>query len=353
MDKKNLCPTLNDYGGDLSRRWYVNTYDPITLSWAKIMVSSKFKNIEARRAEAQRIIDSLSHCNPPQKETVTGSLQSAQKKKGSRQRKKGAQTYQSKVNVFTKWLARKKYQDTTITAEIVSEFREYLITVRKVGGTTINAYFSTLATIYKDLDKSGINPFLVKKEKAVKTPAHFFSNAQAKRIGNYLFANDYQLWQFTRLMCYCFLRPGELCQITVADVLLDTNQIRVQSSVAKNERMEYAMIPSQVRPILESLILDRLPTDFLFTNQYGTEASPRKIADRHQKILSDLRFDTKKYKLYSWRHTGAVACVFASINISQLCRLMRHSDETQTVKYLRSMGLSDIASDLVNKFPDI
>ncbi|MDW3649885.1 MAG: hypothetical protein R8P61_22625 [Bacteroidia bacterium] len=73
---------------------------------------------------------------------------------------------------------------------------------------------------------------------------------------------------------------------------------------------------------------------------------------RHQEILKNLRFDTKRHKLYSWKHTGAVSAVKAGVPIKMLQIQLRHHSLDQVNQYLRKMGVHDLGR-LAEMFPGI
>ena len=344
MDKKNLSPTFQNQGGDTSKRWYITYHDG--KKWCKKSVPQKLGAGE-RTKFAEDFIRSLSV--PEKKENKSKNIDQELRELLNThtigQRKKGVQTYTTKINVFLAWCKIQKIDTLDRVGEgVVAAFMLYLRTERKLHNTTVEAYRSTLAR--------HIPAFVSKPIKHEKTPCLFFTKIQAKRLVDSFKKENEFLYQFTRILAGCFLRPREICQIQVADVLFELGKIRVRAEVSKNKKLGFALIPDYLLLVFVSLCENKNPEDFLFSNN-GKQYNPKKVADKHQALLKYLNFDTTKYKLYSWRHTGAVAAVTAGVNITELKILMRHASEVETAGYLRSLGLDHLSQNLQDKLPDL
>jgi hypothetical protein len=72
---------------------------------------------------------------------------------------------------------------------------------------------------------------------------------------------------------------------------------------------------------------------------------------RFRKVLNGLGFGNE-YKLYSWKHTGAVASVRAGVGLKELQIQLRHHSLEEVDKYLRQLGVWDLAN-LEDRFPAI
>ena len=127
----------------------------------------------------------------------------------------------------------------------------------------------------------------------------------------------------------------------------------MRAEIAKNKKQQYVAIPDAFFPVVEKRVSGRNPNDFLFKGtRYKKPTSVNYFALKHLKLLRDLGFDTTRYKLYSWKHTGAVQAVKAGIHIKQLQIQLRHHSLDQVDEYLRQLGVSDLG-DLQSKFPSI
>ena len=75
------------------------------------------------------------------------------------------------------------------------------------------------------------------------------------------------------------------------------------------------------------------------------------MSNRHRKILRALGYSSE-YKLYSWKHTGAVALAKAGVGLKAIQLQLRHHSLDQTDEYLRQLGVEDF-EELIEQFPAI
>ncbi|MFQ5447931.1 MAG: hypothetical protein ACE5FF_13465 [Saprospiraceae bacterium] len=110
-------------------------------------------------------------------------------------------------------------------------------------------------------------------------------------------------------------------------------------------------IPIAFRPTVSKLMM-RSPKEFIFYKNDATKPVPvNHMLKRFRNILNALGFG-HEYKLYSWKHTGAVACVRAGVGVKQLQIQLRHHSLEEVDKYLRQLGVWDLEG-LEEKFPGI
>jgi disulfide oxidoreductase YuzD len=140
MDKKILSAICK--GADMAQRWFVEVYE-IDCDGKKTRRRvyggiNRFKNVKARQAAAEKIIKQL--CAPavalPDSDyyaVFCGALM----KFGISMRKKSKQTFQSKIDIFCKWLESQK--EKTIDKKTVDDFVYYLQSEQKHKTTRIAA----------------------------------------------------------------------------------------------------------------------------------------------------------------------------------------------------------------------
>jgi integrase len=139
----------------------------------------------------------------------------------------------------------------------------------------------------------------------------------------------------------------------VGDVDLDRNCIRVPGNISKNWKNQYVTIPLAFREKVQRELYNRAASEWLFPGKFD-QSKPigyNTMSTRHRKILKELGFGTE-YKLYSWKHTGAVACVMAGVNIKELQIQLRHENLETVDKYLRQLGVNDL-HNLERLFPSL
>ncbi len=351
MDKKNFC--LRDFGGDLSQRWFVQYKD--NGRWKKSYISAKLLTHEARNKEAQYIIAALQGKPKPVKYAYLEKLRSALEVRLLGARPKTKQTYLSKFNTFETYCRQNVVP--VFDAIACDKFFLYLRGKRGLHNTTVNAYVDLMKSLFEDCGVSP-NPF----EKCVhfknsKTPALYFQQHQRKRIATEMQEKEPYLWLFVQFIFYGFIRPGEIRLLTVGDIYPEECKILVRADIAKNKKRQFVHIPKPLMAaIYESDVLSFQPNYYLFSASLAPASGPmgaRYMALRHQNLLKHMGFDTAVYKLYSWKHTGAVACCKAGMKLKDLQLQMRHASIEETDGYLRSLGINDVSSDIDNIFPTI
>jgi len=214
---------------------------------------------------------------------------------------------------------------------------------RQLGGRLHPTTYNKNLTVLKSLFRGIGGDYLfdrIEAKKARSEPDRRFQDHQARRLGRAIEAEDPQLWLFVKFIFYCFIRPGELRLLKAGDILLDSWDIRVSTSTAKNNKTQYVTVPDVFRPDLEFLY-ELGPDEYLFTNGKGKQLGYNSMYNRHREILRSLRFGVG-YTLYSWKHTGAVAMAKAGISLKEIQMQLRHHSLDQTDQYLRQMGVRDI-----------
>lgn len=256
-------------------------------------------------------------------------------------RKKTYQAAQAKFRQIEKYAALNPF------ADIDSLLDGFFVSSRQhLNPSTYNDYLVMFARLWK-------LPAHLKPLKANPIPARYFTGSQVRFLAKEIQERDADLWLFVQFIFYCFIRPQELRFLRVSDVILEERKIIVQGSISKNKKEQYVAIPDAFYPILEQNIEHRNPTHYIFVGRNKEEPiSANVMSRRHQTILKELGFDTSKYKLYSWKHTGAVMATKAGIHIKQLQIQLRHHSLYQVNEYLRQLGVEDL-KDLATKFPKI
>ena len=263
-------------------------------------------------------------------------------------------SYKGIINRFCNWLDFQKV--SIVTDDVAQNFVNYLLS-KKLHTTTINFYVAALSWVYRRTYKNK-NPFAeLKKYKENKTPSLYFQTSQIQRIKKVFIENDIQLWYFVNFIYYAFLRPGkELRLLKISDILVDDCRIIVRSENAKNKKTQYVIIPDGLMSIILQMNLFDYPANFYVFGSDGVPSSepykPKHFASEHQRLTKTIGIDIDKHKLYSWKHTGAVAWWRQNKDLKQLQMQLRHYSLDMLDRYLRSLGLQD-AADIKGNFPII
>ncbi|MEO0471467.1 MAG: tyrosine-type recombinase/integrase [Bacteroidota bacterium] len=350
-NKKIFVPSevfLYDAEGDLSKRWFVWFYD------SDLRRIKLYKGINVHHEPSARYEAAYSLMEKIKKQTDHPLVDYLQKFLNYRKQVVRASTfkiYSGQINRFIQF-----YKGQRMTVRECSRFTDQLFEAG-VKANTIVQYVSLLRSGWEWMQQRGMvqhNPWKqieIKRTKAVAaTP---FQQSHINHLKATFEKEHPQMWLFIQFIYYCFIRPGELVQLKVGDVLLESNQIRIPASVAKNRKAETITIPTPFQPTIKALYTGANPNHYLIgkrvqgPGKIGYDSNS--VRAFHQKILHQLGYDPK-YKLYSWKHTGAIMAVKAGISLKQLQIQLRHASLDQTDQYLRAMGVNDL-EDLQKRFP--
>jgi integrase len=343
--KKNLSLhfKIYDAGGDLSKKWFVYYYEGTTRI-KKFEGINHHRTVADRRAAAKQLIKKLKTAHLRKVSRVEEVIWHYIEVNEPRWKKKTVEQYRSSAGILISHLAGR-----TPNVRIVTEFLEKI--KREKHPTTYNRY---LAYTRRFLGEAGYD-YLLEGFKALKshsTPARYFQRHQARRLLNIIDQKDPELALFIRYIYFCFIRPNELRQLRVGDMLLAEMEIRIPGSISKNRKTQYIVIPKAFQPYLKNLF-NKSPGEYLFPSRKDENRPIGKntMYHRHCQFLKALNYG-EGYSLYSWKHTGAVAAAKAGISIKELQLQLRHHSLDETDKYLRQMGVKDL-TQLSEGFPDI
>lgn len=291
-------------------------------------------------------------------------VQSTLDKRVENLRAKSVSTYQSKVTTFIAWLHDNGYSRTYAADFLRADAEKFLRWLtdskkQKLSPTSRNTYMVTMRTIWKTMIQDGItsrNPWneipKIKENRLGKLPLR----EDMKRTLIRAFAKeDPELWLFVQFMYYCFIRPGELIQLRVGAIDLDSEKILIDANISKNHKSEYVVIPPPFVKVLRGLNINRYKHNcFIFSPDKcpGEKPYSKDVFNRRHKTFTDKYGYNRRYTLYSWKHSGACDVAMRGANIKQLQMQLRHADLQTTDIYLRSLGIRDMG-DLKAKFPTL
>jgi integrase len=340
---------LRDAGGDLSKKWFVH-YKDDRGKWQKAYQGiNEHATKEGRVVAAQELISRLeaAYIPPPANHLQKKQLFEALEARRPELRQHSFSCFETKLKLLFAFLDGRE-----VTPETAKEFlREYQKTRRPA---TVHEARRSLNFLFERCGMKGwLDGFEPKKGKS--DPARYFQAHQAAKLADYLSANDPQLWLHCQFVYYCFLRPrAELRFLKVEDIYFEEQKIMVRSDFfakgenghlpagSKNHKTEFVAIPDAFAPSLERL-KDLPPNSYVFHSEKSIykPIGRNTLGERHTAILRKLGFSSE-YKLYSWKHTGAVACVKAGVSLKELQIQLRHHSLDMVDKYLRQLGVADL-----------
>ena len=268
------------------------------------------------------------------KATILEAIEKATEIKIAKSGEYGKRNYQSFFNVFSEWIKEEglhRLGINQLTKAHVYAFVDYLRAEREIGAKTTINYITRLNSLCNELIEREIlleNPTKgVKKPKATSGTHYVYTEEQQARLEDWLREHDPELYLFTRLIYYGFLRPVELCRMRVQHINLNRRSIVIPAELTKNHTQQGIYIVDPLMEDLEAAGLEKLhPNHYLFSKKLlpGEFRIPRKVATvRHRTALEETGLYDGKLTLYSWKHTGVCNAYQAGVDIKTLQSLLR------------------------------
>ncbi|MBD8349332.1 tyrosine-type recombinase/integrase [Dysgonomonas sp. HGC4] len=394
---KFVLPKLNDCGGDLKLKWYVEySYrDENNDKLERFRVYEGFSILPTtneRYTHAEAIITEISTkiltgWNPfdIDKVTINNHIQYNIQSRvyGNREEteknlfyymntyleerrptlsRKTMQDYTSKLRMFHQWLqseGKGEIYAQEITNDIISDYIFSLINKGREKHTV------------KDSRQriSQVLNWLVKKQILIKNPifdlpearqhldhsAQPMTKAEASYLLNYIKKKDKQLYLFCSMLFYCAIRPGtELRLLKVKDINLFNNSISIRIENGKKGE-GVVNIPPKLAQTLEKMRITSCNREFYV---FGKDGKPGVDCwgKNHFRLLFNKYRDEigypKEYKLYSWKCTGGILFAMSGAPLAAIRDHFRHKSTAYTDIYL-SKKIGKQNDYVKHKFPEL
>ena len=275
------------------------------------------------------------------------------------------QTYQSKLRIFCEWMEVNGLANRNVRAIAEEHIHIFFYNIAKksnVSRRTILKYKQLLHTFFN---------FLLQNKKAIAiNPVTNIPNLGEKRdeaarpipdkerhiLMKYMAEHDPQLLLLCQLEYYCAIRPKECLHLLIQDIDLDAGTITIRQDISKNGLTETVSIPRQLYISLKELLNsgEYLNDWYLFSKDGipGKHKLGKNTFRYRFDRIRDLLKLSKRYKLYSFKHTGGVKLVNAGVNTWEIQKHFRHKSITTTEKYLQKRF--GVNSTLIkDDFPDM
>lgn len=362
-------PALCHYGYNVAKSWFVyfDFTDHLTRTTVRKQFRGQINRIKKKderkiRGTALRLFwkDELqAGWNPfvdddckkmPSNYSIVEALEMVLKLHLPTLKKKTKQTYTYVVKLFKGWLTENNMSHILASKFPKSACINYMdsLITKGYAGRTHNDHLVILATLFN---------VMIKKEWLVKNPFHkierkttqvgrniAFSDREKEELKALLKKEDPQLYYFTQIMYFTFIRRTELARLRVGDFDLVNKTIIIPSNVSKNGVQESVVIPVGLEPIIKEMRLEHYPSNHyvfgkhLFISDLIYE-NVNHISTRHQKFIKKAQIHNSK-TLYSWKHSGVCAAYYATgKDLYAVMRQCRHRSIDTTQVYLKSLGL--------------
>lgn len=350
---------------DVTKTWFVQFKDPKSGKIRKKYGNfSQLSTVKEKLREAARIIRGLDLKAIEQKpkknfpypgHDVPRLIEMEFQERCIYLRTKSVSTYHTKVKEFVIWYRQNAFKPNVLSAGVGIAFLKHLKESNR-SHTTINAYRNTLKSIFSGLKAQiPINPFEdTHKLKERRKSYWYFDEETQEELSKIIFEEDPELWMACQCQYYLLLRPNELRTIKIGAFNLRGANVRIEGDISKNGKTQSITIPDEFIKKLD-FIYDYPPHFYLFGKGGGPGMIPhtkKYFPDHHQKLLKRHKFDTRVYKFYSWKHTGAVSYYLATGDVKGLKEQGRWHSLDMVNEYLKNLGILDIDRVKVN-FPKI
>ena len=382
MSKKQaiiIFPHLNDCGGDLSQKWYVE-YRWRVPGEEKPRKERIYKGVysgtEKERRKAAAIIirektewmksgghlqgnvkkvyaDELLYRNEAklygeaQEHVVTTRTNLSEFLVEIREKvnDKTYENYVSKLRIFNFWLKFNKLDELNIknlTRKNIIDFGVYLSSNQKLSRLTIKKYIQIVHSLFNfELDRRNINYNPVDRIPTMGAVVDYsavpFQKDERARLKEAIEKKDPQLWIACEIQYYCAVRPGtELRLMKIGWIDFDRKKFRIPVVESKSNRLDIVDIPDFLfEKIEEFKKYDRNLYLFGKFQRPNTEAVGKNtLRNRFNRYRDDLEI-SKDHKFYSWKHTGAIQLIDNGAKPYDLQNHLRHKSFTTTEVYLK------------------
>lgn len=376
-----IYPKLNDYDGDLKKKWYVEysfrlTDDDEMHRFRHYLCASDAKT---RRKQANEIIlkirdylksgEYLNHnanyspvrdCDSHRQEQkrfkkiershkVRSVVEDFIKYGTSHWREKTISTYSSKLFLFTEYVEKNLSNKSIAKIErkdLLPFFNDVLARERELCHVTINKYEKCLHALFDYCENMEIIPY--NSNPVIKMPNYgkkvdyspdIFTKSDRERLKDAIQHSMPFLWLACEIQYYCAIRPGmELRLLKIKDIDRNRKIITIPADIAKNKTTQSVGIPDRVLQLMEALGIFQYSGDLYVFGRNGCPGHlpfGKNTMRNHFNKFRDALHISKEKKFYSWKHTGAISSYDNGMPITELKDHLRHSSIMTTEEYLK------------------
>ena len=258
---------------------------------------------------------------------------------------KSYENYVSKLRIFNAWLKSKKLDELNIknlTRQNIIDFGVYLSSNQKLSRLTIKKYIQIVHSFFNfELDRRNIdyNPVdrIPTMGAIVDYSAVPFQLDERARLKEAIEKKDPQLWIACEIQYYCAIRPGtELRLMKIGWIDFDRKKFRIPVIESKSNRLDIVDIPDFLFEKIEEF--KKYDRDLYLFGKFqrpNSEAVGKNtLRNRFNRYRDELEI-SKDHKFYSWKHTGAIQLLDNGAKPYDLQNHLRHKSFTTTEVYLK------------------
>jgi len=292
--------------------------------------------------------------------TIKDALTFVMKIKETHIRHRTKQSFDSRMNILSEWLQKKKMIDSYLfefTSDVAILFMNDLIFDRSISGKTFNNYIIDYRTFFNTLVKNRYitsNPFhAIEAMKEEATSKRHFTEKEAKKYFDYVIAHDYEFYIISLYCYYLALRPQEICRLKFTDINIRHGIVIVEGKNAKNHQKRIIPIAEKFLPILE-LQKNKYPEFYHICSKNllpgDSENYPTRIAEHFREIANRLTIPAE-VQFYALKDLAADNLMDNGFSAKTIRDLFGHSSIAVTDKYLKKIR-GNFDTRLIKGFPD-
>lgn len=258
-------------------------------------------------------------------------------------RKKTFNSYSSRLNVLKEYmqtLVRPPLYAYQFDKAFVSGFLDYIYLDRDAGARTRNNYrgwcssFAEFMVSRKYIDVNPVKEIPSLKEDPKRRQG--IPKEELKKMRRHLKACDPHFLLACMMEYYTFIRPSELSQLRIGDILLREQKVFVAAEISKNRRDGTVGLCDELAKMMIDLGVLSFPSDYyLFSKDFkpGTRRmGPDIFNKRWAKMRKALKWGAE-YQFYSLKDSG-IRDLANSEGIVIARDQARHTDIATTNRYL-------------------
>jgi integrase len=327
-------PKIVDYGGDVSKRWFIDYQENGKLK--RRWIPARPIDTKSERAKRELLKIKKLYYKPSYNYATLDHAIS---------RLKLAPKTISTYKVVIDQLKTHFPDYNSIDAK---DFKEFLIDTYEQPKTVNNKLSNIKAVFSFALEQEFIeeNPFGKTKLLPCNEDSEMyypFSEYERTLLEPELQKNS-RLWLFSRFVYFSFSRIKEIRNLQVKDIDLRTRTIRLMPENVKTNRF---LVKPIVKPLLDLIlehgILNAPSNSFVFGYNLQTGFKPCQsnlpttLHREALKVVGIYRED--ETSLYGWKHTGNINAYLKGMDIKLIQKMNGHSSLETTEVYLRKLGL--------------
>ncbi len=246
---------------------------------------------------------------------------------------------------------------------VIIEFFKYLKLERGLAARTYRSYIDLLTTFFDWLQNRGEipkNPIynLPNNTKKVDEGAERIRKEHARKLMREFDKHDKQLAMVCRFEYYCGLRPGyevRFLKVRDIDFRKGYGRVRVCIENSKGSARREVTVPDVFLDYLIEEGINKYPGDYYVFSRNGQPGEIKLGKNNFRFRFNDFRTKLKlpyEYKLYSWKHTGAVTLAEEGEKTINIRDHLGHTSIQTTENYLKRHGFHD-TKIIRKKFPQI